>query len=569
MIKIKYTLDGYKIRANGWVQDSSDFDHLWWFCSAFDKESPNFEAILKKINLYVTPDSLKESLKNVMQSSEQKYNYFQIVGNHKGGTSRKTSTVCNAIGQAAVNGQKRPFIGDWPADNFLRWALLLGFVQYLMDSDEYQISKLGKTFVRETDAEKRNKIVSAALKNYPPVRRIVKLLKDNPNGLTKFEIGEKLGCVGEKGFTNIGQQLFEEMYFSADCNVKKSLMSNKEGSSDKYARQICSWLQKLKYVAVKKTTDKNKAPLNIYYLTAFGLDFARQIEISKTVNVQFSMLSMAASNKETIMKRRAMILYFAQEKQICSLKEINEKLLQQSITSSVYELEDDVLSMHRCGIDIQIDSGMIRLKNYIDGLDIPDKIYMEKSTIIEKIKNYLRPKLKHVNHDLLKLIDFSYGGKESYEWFENYTFKVFSCFCSNAQWLGGSSRPDVIAEYGNLGLIIDSKAYKEGFSADKSMKDEMIRYVNEADQKPENIVSKWWEKFSPNVSHFAFQYVSSSFSKEIGRQLNDISEHSYSKEKGSAISAQNLLLLAEKALSTPINPSIFEINDEIQPGKHF
>lgn len=260
MIKIKYTLDGYKIRANGWVQDSSDFDHLWWFCSAFDKESPNFEAILKKINLYVTPDSLKESLKNVMQSSEQKYNYFQIVGTHKGGTSRKTSTVCNAIGQAAVNGQKRPFIGDWPADNFLRWALLLGFVQYLMDSDEYQISKLGKTFVRETDAEKRNKIVSAALKNYPPVRRIVKLLKDNPNGLTKFEIGEKLGCVGEKGFTNIGQQLFEEMYFSADCNVKKNLMSNKEGSSDKYARQICSWLQKLKYVAVKKNNGQKQGP---------------------------------------------------------------------------------------------------------------------------------------------------------------------------------------------------------------------------------------------------------------------------------------------------------------------
>lgn len=96
------------------------------------------------------------------------------------------------------------------------------------------------------------------------------------------------------------------------------------------------------------------------------------------------MLSMAASNKETIMKRRAMILYFAQEKQICSLKELNEKLLQQSITSSVYELEDDVLSMYRCGIDIQIDSGIIRLKNYIDGLDIPDKIYMENQLLLRK-----------------------------------------------------------------------------------------------------------------------------------------------------------------------------------------
>lgn len=569
MIKIKQTVDDYKIRANGWVQDSSDFDHLWWFCSAFDKNSPNFEAILKKIDLYVTPDSLKKSLRSVMLSSKQKYHYFQIVGNHKGGASRKTSTVCNGIGQAAVDGQKRPFIGDWPADNFLRWALLLGFVQYLMDTDEYQISELGKSFVRETDVFKRNKIVSTALKNYPPVRRIIRLLKDNPNGMTKFEIGEKLGCVGEKGFTNIGQKLFEEMYLSADSQMKKSLMSDKEGSSDKYARQICSWLQKLNYIAIKKPIDKNKAPLNVYYLTAFGVDFARQIEISKTINVQFSMLSMASSNKESIMKRRAMILYFVQEKSVNNIKDLESKLNQQSIASNSYELEDDILSMNRCGIDIQVKAGAIDLKDYVDGLDIPDKISVGKSTIIEQIKEFLRPQLKHINHDLLKLIDFSYGGKESFEWFENYTYQVFSCFCSNAQWLGGSSRPDVIAEYGQLGLIIDSKAYKSGFSADRSLKDEMIRYVNEADQKPENIASKWWEKFSPSVSRFAFQYVSTSFSKEIGRQLSDISEHSYSKEKGSAISAQNLLLLAEKALTSGIDVSIFESNSEIQHGKHF
>jgi len=107
MITIKTTANDYQIRANGWVQDSSDFYHLWWFCCAFDKSSPNFAEILNRVNTYVSPESTKQSLKSVMLSSKQKYHYGQIVGHHKGGSSRKTTTVCNGIGQAAVEGQKK------------------------------------------------------------------------------------------------------------------------------------------------------------------------------------------------------------------------------------------------------------------------------------------------------------------------------------------------------------------------------------------------------------------------------------------------------------------------------
>lgn len=325
MIKIISKVDDYVTRANGWVQDSSDFNHLWHFCNAFDKNAPYFNDILEQVKTYVQPESLKSLLLSVMNSSKQKYSYSQIVGHHKSGSSRKTSTICNGIGQAAVRGQKRPFIGDWPADNFLRWALLLGFVQYIMGADEYKITDIGKQFAEEKDEEKRKKILLESLKKYPPVRRIVSLLKQNPSGLTKFEIGEKLGCIGERGFTNIGQHLFEEMYLFAPASQRKNLLSDKEGSSDKYARQICSWLQQLDIVGSVKDSGSS-VPLARYKLTPFGIDFFRQMNIAKNINVIFSMLTMEVKNSEYIMKRRALILFFVQEKGIHNIEELVIKI---------------------------------------------------------------------------------------------------------------------------------------------------------------------------------------------------------------------------------------------------
>ena len=42
-----------------------------------------------------------------------------------------------------VEGQKRKFISDWPADNFVRWAHCLGFIQYNYEDDTFEITKKG------------------------------------------------------------------------------------------------------------------------------------------------------------------------------------------------------------------------------------------------------------------------------------------------------------------------------------------------------------------------------------------------------------------------------------------
>lgn len=563
MIKIVTLAQNYKTRANGWVQDSSDFGHLWDFCNAFDEKAPKFEAIKEKIKKYVVPEKLKSEFLLALEKPHEGYSYAQIVGHHSGGKSRKTSTVCNGIGQAAVEGQTRDFLGDWPTDNFLRWAYLLGFVEYNIDKDTYSISETGKAFAREADEKQRNKYILNSVLSYPPARRIIQLLKDKPAGLNKFEIGEQLGCIGEKGFTNIGSKLFNQLYLYSPEEDRKSLLSDREGSSDKYARQICSWLKKLNLVSTIKETAQDLPPLQRFILTPLGLEEARKLDIHKKINVLFSMLSMD-KGAEVHMKRRALILYYLQEKNIKDFGSLSQSIKKHGISASEDLLQDDIESLTRCGIRISVDNGEIKLLDVIENLEIPDKISASKTSIVEQTKNSLRPLLKHVDHDLLKLIDFAYDGKRSSAWFENYTWKVYQTFCKSVL-LGGASRPDVIAEYENVGIIIDSKAYKNGFSASRSLKDEMIRYVNEAVTTPNNLTVKWWENFSPEIQDYVFQYVSTSFAPEIKKQLADISAHAYGKN-GSAITAENLLLLAEAAATKKIDPSIFSLNDVIQPS---
>lgn len=566
MIKL-LEADSYKVRANGWVQDASDFNNLWNLVHAFDNECEFFIEAKGKVSKLVSEPCLKKALLDAMERKPLKYKYKEIVGNHTPGISRKFS-VCNSIGQAVIKGQKREFSGDWPVDNFLRLLVVLDFVSYDMVDDSYSISEKGQQFSRENDEGRRIDLIQQQLTLYPPVRRIINILEEAACPLTKYQIGEKFGCVGEAGFTCVTQRLFNSLYINAENDSeRKSLISNKEGSSDKYARQICSWLSKLGIVETIKPENNVIPPLGRYKLTPKGEYFKRSLDINHHINVLFSMLSMSKSEAELNKRRRALILYFVQERKISNVDGLLNKIKENGFEdySEAY-LFDDIQSMYNCGIEIKIDQleSKVKINNKIDKLFIPRKIPAidHSSRIIEEIKSYLRPLLKNVDHNLLSLVDYSYSGTNGSRIFEDYTFQTFDTF-TKAIRLGGSSRPDLIAEFGDVGLIVDSKAYSKGFSADRSLKDEMIRYVREAIEKPSNIVPKWWEQFSGNVRKYAFVFVSSSFGTNINDQLADIYNHS--NVKGCAISAKNLLLLAElvKENRLSLSESLFATNSEI------
>ena len=171
MIEIINVSGEYKLRLQGWVQDASDFDNLWLFLNAFVANSPKFTTIKNKVESLVKPESLKTELISVMEKPALAYSYLQIVGKKNGSESRKTSTVCNGIGQAAMTGQVRPYLGDWPTNNFLRWAIVLDFIQRNDESETYSITPLGKQLVLEESREKRLPILRKALLMYPPARR--------------------------------------------------------------------------------------------------------------------------------------------------------------------------------------------------------------------------------------------------------------------------------------------------------------------------------------------------------------------------------------------------------------
>ena len=62
-------------------------------------------------------------LSSIMTNTNTKLKYSDLVGT---AFNPRSSARCNGIVQATVKGQQRPFISDWPADNFVRWAQCLG-----------------------------------------------------------------------------------------------------------------------------------------------------------------------------------------------------------------------------------------------------------------------------------------------------------------------------------------------------------------------------------------------------------------------------------------------------------
>jgi len=87
------------------------------------------------------------------------------------------SARCNGIIQAALKGQKRDFIADWPSDNFLRWTQALGFVKWCKKTDSFSITSLGLSLSKsKKDSEEEYQIYEKAFLSYPPVTRIINLL---------------------------------------------------------------------------------------------------------------------------------------------------------------------------------------------------------------------------------------------------------------------------------------------------------------------------------------------------------------------------------------------------------
>ena len=229
------------VRSFGWVQDPGKFENLKRVVGTFYYGSAVHQNLISSIipNLVEERDGRNRFI-DLLSVHPLKLQYKDLVG-----TSfyPRASARCNGIIQAVLPGQKRPFQGDWPADNFLRWAHALGLISYDYISDSFEITELGKRYVESIDnSDTEKEILAQALLSYPPVMRILNLLSDGSH-LTKFELGKQFGFIGEDGFTTLPQNiLLDSLSQITDTKEKNKMKTDWDGSADKYARMICAWL---------------------------------------------------------------------------------------------------------------------------------------------------------------------------------------------------------------------------------------------------------------------------------------------------------------------------------------
>lgn len=556
-------------RSFGWSQDASDFRSLKKVVQIFDNKSEFHRELLnERIPLLIDDDSLIEKFQNILNCEPLKILYSDLVGTHS--TPRKDSP-CNAIIQASVCGQVKPYLSDWASDSFLRWAHLCGFIKYNGEDDTFEITEDGLIYSKTyDDSEEEKECLLNAILKYPPVSRILQLLS-NGEHLSKFEIGSKLGFVGDEGFTSLPQNiLLTSLAMTNDSKEKNKMKSDWDGSSDKYARQICKWLEKLgllrqeeKEYEVSIGKDKVKEKLGqAYIITPEGLKAYRRLQgVNKVAkvpkNVFWEMLCPKANDRYYIRNRRAYIIKFlAETNGDISLVKLQEKLKEVLFEESIETIKDDIIGLQNIGLYIKETSKGYVLNDEIHNLVIPiNSVGSGKSDTL-RLKDYCRDLLSNISHNYLNLIDLAYDPKSNRQ-FEMEVVDLLVSECGyNGLHLGGGRKPDGIIYTDNLnenyGTIIDTKAYSKGYSLPISQADEMRRYVEENNKRDNKInPNEWWNNFPQDLKKFNFMFVSSEFNGQFEEKLKNIS-HTTNVD-GCALNVVNLLLFAEKIKSEILN----------------
>lgn len=565
-------------RTFGWVQDPSSFRSLCDVVAIFDENSAIHRDLLeRRIPALVEERDGREALMAALRERPLKIRYAHLVG-----TSFKprSQSRCNGIVQAAVKGQKRPFIGDWPADNFVRWAQALGFIAYSYSGDTFQITESGLRLSRAgTEGKELNReekeILTEAVLAYPPAVRILTLLsEDEDTHLTKYELGSRLGFAGEDGFTSLPQGLLiRTLAEMSDAAEKNKMKTDWDGSSDKYARMICRWLENLglvkqipKEVSVSLAGRTYKETIGqAYVITGSGFSALNRVRgrsrhgrIAK--NLSYEMMSTKGKDREYLRQRRTRILKIISEASgPISYGRIAGLLTESGLKETVDTVRDDIRGLVRIGLDIKTEEEGCLYQDKIADFLLPTPAVVEKSDAAQ-LKEQLRSQISTLSHDYLCLLDLAYDGAQN-RLFEMKTLELLTEECGfKGLHLGGSRKPDgIIYTEGlaeNYGVIIDTKAYSKGYSLPIAQADEMERYVRENRQRREDLnPNQWWKAFEGRQDRYYFLFVSGCFKGRYREQIQRIGESA--GVKGAALPVKELLLLAEELKAGRIDQQEF------------
>lgn len=558
MIQILST-EATGFRAFGWVQDPSNLRSLCDVVAVFDCNSTVHSHLKATIQRLVADADGKDRLLEALDQRPLSLKYSDLVGTS---FTPRSASRCNGIVQAAVKGQVREFIGDWPADNFVRWAHAFGFISYNYTEDTFSITEAGlqlshaATGSGNLNESEYDLMLEAAL-SYPPAVRILKLLAQDNAHLTKFELGKQLGFTGEDGFTSLPQSvLVRALAATAEPRERNKMKADWDGSSDKYARMIAKWLVKLGLVEqVPKTVcvaiGDNTYEETIgqaYLITAAGIAAlnrtrgrSRHRRIPK--NVCYEMLATKGSDREYLRTRRTYLLKAISERSPITLEALRIYLQSVGLETPIDAIADDVRGLINIGIDIELRHDTCFFRDELRDFILPLPRALTRSNI-SQIKDSLRPQLTHISHEYLCLVDLAYDSAQN-RLFEMKVMELLTEECGfMGTHLGGSRKPDGIAYLPEaFGIIVDTKAYSGGYNLPISQADEMERYVRENQTRDPNVnPNTWWEHFPAELSQFHFLFISGHFIGNFEAQLNRISLST--GVTGGALSVCTLLRLA-------------------------
>ena len=566
-----------------WVQNCHSFSNLRKVIEIFVPGSNNHSYLsLTKIPKIVSDISVQNELLLFLNNPSNIPLYVLK------GTSftPRSSAQCNGLVQAAIDGQRRLFVDDWTAINFIKWAVICNFLDYDEDKQLFNITQLGRNLVAtEIDSSEEKEFFKKGLSTYPPIFRILSLLDKNlTTPLTKFDLGKNLGFTNEVGFTSYPFEILIQSFDGLSKKERNKLKTDCEGTSDKYARGICSWLLELQLI-IKKTILIKNVKIDGYSIHANGKKFLNQIIGNSsnkkiTKNLSLTMLGGGVKgdkdkNTDYIRNRRGNLLnnVLSTMNSPLSIQEICKNLTNYGINENETVILNDLKGLINIGINIQ---------------EVNDKYYFNDDIILPSILN--RQVVKHKDiiqdrHDKIlslvsdpikkfsQLILLAHEGKNN-KLFES---KVMDLLLKTAQfegkYLGGASRPDgiIIFPYQNnqgevkrLGVLLDQKAYENGYNVPIGQSDAMSRYIEEY-QRKDPLLNKnlWWQEFK--CDEIAFCFISGEFNGSFNNKIQRISHGR--GVNGAVITIDNLLLLCDKKINNHLSATemalLFQSGKEI------
>ena len=359
------------------------------------------------------------------------------------------------------------------------------------------------------------------------------------------------------------QDLYVQTLQTSEKNEKNKTRSNTEGTADKYARMICTWLEKVKLIQkipkeIKSIIGDKEYKAIIGHSYRITLDGIRELKGAKGTSsiskipkiVYWEMLATKVKDRDYIRNRRAFIIKFIENK-IKTLKEIKEYLKTKDIEEDTITIEDELKVIKAMGLNLEKRINGYTVNDKIVKLKIPKKVVQEKTDIL-KLKDKVRIQLRHINHRYLSLIDLAYD--KSYS--RDFEIQTIDLLINELKFkglrLGETRKPDGIIYYAKKGVIIDNKAYSKGYNLEIKQADEMIRYIDENKKRDVNLNSnQWWKNFDENVEEFNFLFVTSYLIGNFQKNIEHISNRT--KINGAAINVENLLYFAEEIKSGRIS----------------